>query len=93
MRTFHSYGPVDTEEHYYVGRKKLVGQCTKQLVGSFEKGGHYFTIWGARQTGKTWLYRQSLEKIKNQYENVLTQLSVSETVDNVTVNVVAIGQG
>ena len=26
-------------------------------------------------------------------ENVLTQLSVTETIDNVTVNVVAIGQG
>ena len=26
-------------------------------------------------------------------ENILTQLSVSETIDNVTVNVVAIGQG
>jgi hypothetical protein len=39
MRTFHSYGPIDSTEHY-------------------------FTVWGARQTGKIWLYRQNLEKIK-----------------------------
>jgi len=32
MRTFHSYGPIDSEEHYYVERKKLVDQCTRQLV-------------------------------------------------------------
>ncbi|ETR65656.1 MAG: hypothetical protein OMM_13914 [Candidatus Magnetoglobus multicellularis str. Araruama] len=67
MRTFHSYGPVDSAEHYSVERKEMVDQCTKQLVGSVEKGGHYFTIWGARQTGKTWLYRQSLDKIKRQF--------------------------
>jgi hypothetical protein len=82
MRTFHSYGPVDTEEHYYVGRKKLVDQCTSQLVGNFEKGGHYFTIWGACQTGKTWLYRQSLEKIKSQYGDqfIVGEISMQEIV-------------
>ncbi|ETR65701.1 MAG: hypothetical protein OMM_13848 [Candidatus Magnetoglobus multicellularis str. Araruama] len=82
MRTFHSYGPVDTEEHYYVGRKKLVDQCTSQLVGNFEKVGHYFTIWGARQTGKTWLYRQSLEKIKSQYGDqfIVGEISMQEIV-------------
>jgi len=67
MKTFHSYGPVDSAEHYSVERKEMIDQCTKQLIGSIEKGGHYFTIWGARQTGKTWLYRQSLENIKRQF--------------------------
>ncbi|ETR66734.1 MAG: hypothetical protein OMM_12412, partial [Candidatus Magnetoglobus multicellularis str. Araruama] len=67
MKTFHSYGPVDSAEHYSVERKEMIDQCTKQLIGSIEKGGHYFTIWGARQTGKTWLYRQSLEIIKRQF--------------------------
>ena len=78
MRTFHSYGPVDREEHYYVERKELVDQCAKQLVGNIEKGGHYFTIWGARQTGKTWLYRQSMEKIKQQYADqyIIGELSM-----------------
>jgi hypothetical protein len=67
MRTFHSYGPVDAADHYCVERKELVDQCTRQLIGNANKGGHYFTIWGARQTGKTWLYRQSMEVIKQQY--------------------------
>ncbi len=58
MRRFHSYGPVDCEEHFCVQRKELVRQCTEQLIGNPEKGGHYFTIWAPRQTGKTWLLRQ-----------------------------------
>jgi len=69
MRTFHSYGPIDSEEHYYVERKKLVDQCTRQLVGNIEKGGHYFTIWGARQTGKTWIVEQSVQAIQQQYKD------------------------
>jgi hypothetical protein len=82
MRTFHSYGPIDSEEHYYVERKKLVDQCTKQLTGSIEKGGDYFTIWGARQTGKTWLYRQSLEIIKRQFGDqfIVGEISMQEVV-------------
>ncbi|KPA14170.1 ATPase domain protein, prokaryote domain protein [Candidatus Magnetomorum sp. HK-1] len=67
MRIFNSYGPVDPAEHYCVERKKLVDQCAKQLVGNIEKEGHYFPIWGPRQTGKTWLYRQSLKDIKHRY--------------------------
>jgi len=69
MRTFHSYGPVDSTEHYCVDRKELLNQCTRQLVGSIEKGGHYFTIWGARQTGKTWIVEQSVNKISRQYKD------------------------
>jgi len=58
MRKFHSYGPVDREEHFCVGREELVHRCREQLVGNPEKSGHYFTIWAPRQTGKTWLMRQ-----------------------------------
>jgi hypothetical protein len=47
MRTFHSYGPIDSEEHYYVERKKLVDQCTRQLVGNIEKGGALFYHLGS----------------------------------------------
>ena len=84
MRTFHSYGPVDRAEHYAVERKELVDQCTKQLVGKMEKGGHYFTIWGARQTGKTWLYRQSLKNIKQQYADkfIVGEISMQGIVFN-----------
>jgi len=68
----------------YVRRQELVDQCAKQLVGNIEKGGHYFTIWGARQTGKTWLYRQSQEKIKNQYADqfIVGEISMQGIVFN-----------
>jgi len=67
MRKFHSYGPVDKEDHYFVERKNLIQKCTNQLIGNLEKGGHYFTIWAPRQTGKTWIIRQSIKKIKATY--------------------------
>ncbi len=67
MRRFHSYGPVDSEEHFCVERKNLVNQCREQLIGKPEKGGHYFTIWAPRQTGKTWLMRQVYAKIQSEY--------------------------
>ncbi|ETR69752.1 MAG: hypothetical protein OMM_03722 [Candidatus Magnetoglobus multicellularis str. Araruama] len=67
MRTFNSYGPVNPKKHYSVPRKKIVEKCSQSLIGDPEDSGHYFTIWGARQTGKTWLYRQSLKDIKNSY--------------------------
>ena len=63
MRHFHSYGPVDSEEHYCVQRKELIQRCTDQLVGKPDKGGHFFTIWAPRQTGKTWLMRQVKQEI------------------------------
>ena len=68
MRRFHSYGPVDCEQHFCVARRTLVEQCTAQLIGHPEKGGHYFTIWAPRQTGKTWLMRQSRQDITTRYE-------------------------
>ena len=51
MRKFHSYGPINSRYHYCVNRKKLIETCTEQLIGIPEEGGHYFTIWGPRQTG------------------------------------------
>ncbi|QTA83437.1 AAA ATPase-like domain-containing protein [Desulfonema limicola] len=67
MRRFHSYGPVDCEEHFCIQRKELIDQCFKQLIGHPEKGGHYFTIWSPRQCGKTWLMRQVKKEIEKQY--------------------------
>ncbi len=58
MRHFCSYGPVDCEEHFCVPRTDLVNRCAEQLIGNPEKGGHFFTIWAPRQTGKTWLIHQ-----------------------------------
>ena len=64
MRRFHSYGPVDCEEHFCVPRTDLVDTCVRRLVGNVEKGGHYFTIWAPRQNGKTWLMRQAIQNIE-----------------------------
>lgn len=69
MRHFFSYGPVDCEEHFCVPRKELIDQCTLQLVGNVNKGGHYFTIWAPRQTGKTWIMRQVKDEIQNRYKD------------------------
>lgn len=66
MRRFHSYGPVDADEHFCVPRVELVAGCAGQLVGMPGKRGHYFTIWAPRQTGKTWLMRQAIDAIGTQ---------------------------
>ena len=63
MRHFHSYGPVDYEEHYCVQRRELITRCTEQLIGKPDKAGHFFTIWAPRQAGKTWLMRQVKQEI------------------------------
>jgi hypothetical protein len=39
------------------------------MVGSPEKGGHYFTIWAPRQSGKTWLMRRVKAEIENRYKD------------------------
>jgi len=64
MRRFHSYGPVDPEEHFCVPRRALIEQCVEQLLGAPDKGGHYFTIWAPRQTGKTWLMRRAAAELR-----------------------------
>ena len=69
MRKFHSYGPINKRYHYSVDRKKLVEKCTEQLIGIPEEGGHYYTIWAPRQTGKTWIIQQSIENIHAQYDD------------------------
>jgi hypothetical protein len=64
MRKFSSYGPIDTELHYYAPRTALIDNAYQQLIGDPEKGGHYVTIWAPRQTGKTWIMQQVVNRIK-----------------------------
>ncbi|QTA81434.1 AAA ATPase-like domain-containing protein [Desulfonema limicola] len=82
MRRFHSYGPVDCEEHFCIQRKELIDCCFKQLIGNPEKGGHYFTIWSPRQCGKTWLMRQVKKEIEKQYPEkfIIGMMSVQGVV-------------
>jgi len=35
MRKFHSYGPVDIEDHFCVERQELTQKCTNQLICDF----------------------------------------------------------
>ena len=67
MKRFHSYGPVDCEQHFCVKRRELVEECLDYIVGDPDKGGHYFTIWGPRQSGKTWLIRETVKEIRAAY--------------------------
>jgi len=69
MRTFYSYGPINTKKHYYVPRKKIIEKCVQALIDDPEDVGHFFTIWGARQTGKTWIVEQSVKTIRRQYKD------------------------
>lgn len=66
MRRFFSYGPVDTEDHYYAPRNELIEDAYNQLLGENpQKSGHYITVWAPRQCGKTWVMLEVVEKIKN----------------------------
>ena len=68
MRHFNSYGPVNCKAHFCVERLALIENGVQQLIGSpEEEGGHYFTIWAPRQTGKTWLMRQMQQSIALKY--------------------------
>ncbi len=82
MRRFHSYGPVDCEDHFCAARKELIRHCTGQLVGNPKKGGHYFTIWAPRQAGKTWLMRQVVKRINAEHGDIfqIGMLSVQGVV-------------
>ncbi len=65
MRRFTSYGPVNPKLHYHTPRKALIDKAYVSLVGENpSEGGHYFTVWAPRQTGKTWVMQQALHKLQ-----------------------------
>lgn len=67
MRKFSSYGPIDTDENYYVPRQALIDQALAHLVGDQPgKGGHYITIWAPRQRGKTWIMQRVLYQLQTE---------------------------
>jgi len=71
MRRFSSYGPIDTDLHYYAPRNELIEKAYRQLVGENpDKDGHYITVWAPRQCGKTWGMQEVVKKLKQtgQYE-------------------------
>lgn len=92
-RQFFSYGPLDKSEHFYAKRQELIDKAYNQLIGrNPAKGGHYITVWGPRQTGKSWLLREvllRLEKdpgfgvIKINLENQKDKKNVSEVIASI----------
>jgi hypothetical protein len=77
MREFYSYGPVNCRRHFCVPRRELVESCLKHIVGDPEDGGHYFTIWSPRQSGKTWLMHQVRREIEERYGERFTVATMS----------------
>jgi len=68
MRRFSSYGPVNPKSNFCVERRALVERCVQGLLGEpDDEGGHYFTIWAPRQTGKTWIMRRAIEEIRTRH--------------------------
>ncbi len=77
MRKFSSYGPVDTEIHYYAPRTEMIDKAYHQLSGEApEKGGHYITVWAPRQTGKSWLMLEVVKRFKKTEEFDVAIISV-----------------
>ena len=83
---------MDCEEHFFVERESLIENCTNQLIGNPSKGGHYFTIWAPRQTGKTWIIRQCAEIIKSTYKDsfIVADLSMQAFTPSETENIPAL---
>jgi hypothetical protein len=67
MRKFSSYGPVNTNLHYYAPRQALIEQALANLVGEDPgQGGHYITVWAPRQRGKTWIFQQVFRRLRSE---------------------------
>jgi len=65
MHKFSSYGPIDTELHYYVPRQALIDGTVSHLVGEDPlRGGHYITVWAPRQRGKSWIMQQAMWQLR-----------------------------
>ncbi len=81
MRKFSSYGPVDREMNYYAPRQELIEKTYNQLIGENpQKGGHYFTVWAPRQTGKTWLMQQIVNKTRQtgQFQTAIITMELAK---------------
>lgn len=66
MRRFSSYGPINTNIHYYAPRKELIGRAYTKLLGEDPaQGGHYITVWAPRQCGKTWVMLEVLKMLED----------------------------
>ncbi len=82
MRKFSSYGPIDKDIHYYVPRAELLKTAYTYLVGNIPgKGGHYFTVWSARQTGKSSLLRDVYWELLQNEEYAVANIDIQNLKD------------
>ena len=58
VRTFNTYGPVNSQEHYVVSREVELADFIKRV-----KQGRYIVIFAPRQTGKTTFFQWALESL------------------------------
>lgn len=66
MRRFSSYGPVDTDVHFYAPRTQLIETVLSAVVGGNpEQGGEYVTVWAPRQSGKSWIAGQVARRLRD----------------------------
>ncbi len=87
MRRFSSYGPVDTDLHYYAPRTELVDRACASLLGEDpSRGGHYITIWAPRQRGKSWVMGQAYTILRQakEFQVVYLSLEQMQAADNRT---------
>ncbi len=81
MRKFSSYGPINKDMHYFVPRKELQAKAHAYLVGEHpDNGGHYFTVWAPRQTGKTTLLRDLYWNLLNYHDYVVAYVSIQNLI-------------
>jgi hypothetical protein len=86
MRKFSSYGPIDTDLHYFAPRKELINMTHTQLIGeNSEKSGHYITVWAPRQTGKTWLMQQISLKLQQDHRFQVIQINLEHLKHKINV--------
>ena len=82
MRKFSSYGPVNNASNYYAPREELIEKTYVNLIGENPaEGGHYFTVWAPRQTGKTWLMQQILHRLQQDPRFQVLKLNLENLKD------------
>ncbi len=82
MRKFSSYGPVNKKRHYYVPRKELLAKAITYLKGDYpEDGGHYFTVWAPRQTGKSSLLIDIYQLLRDDESYLVSYISIQHLKD------------
>ena len=90
MRKFSSYGAPNKKSDYYVSREALISNVIKQLKGEERaEDGHYITVWGPRQTGKTWVMQEVVSTIEQDDQFDIVFLSLQFLYEEKDVDIVA----